>query len=125
MFKMNYGKDQGLAPVQLGEAVLSKRFSQDMIPRFTLAVERITGALESMPSPAPLNRITDPTSQASATGAKELGNMAGLMAQMALLLQQYLPDIADRDVVLDTGAMVGELSPRISEDWAGIRRRSR
>jgi hypothetical protein len=125
LVKMEYGRDQGLIPAQLGEVVLAKQFAQNMIPRFTLAVERVTNALESVPTPAPLNRITAPSSQTAVTGGRDLGQMAGLMAQMAVLLKQYLPDIADRDVVLDTGAMVGELSPRISEDWAGIRRRSR
>ena len=125
LVKMEYGRDQGLIPAQLGEVVLAKRFAQNMVPRFTLAVERVTNALESVPTPAPLNRITAPSSQTAVTGGRDLGQMAGLMAQMAVLLQQYLPDIANRDVVLDSGAMVGELSPRISEDWAGIRRRSR
>jgi len=125
LIRMEYGHDQGLIPAQLGEAVLSRQFAQNMVPRFTLAVERVTNALESIPTPAPLNRITAPSSQTAVTGGRDLGQMAGLMAQVALLLQQYLPDIADRDVVLDSGAMVGELSPRISADWAGIRRRSR
>lgn len=123
LVRMQYGRDQGLIPAQLGETVLSKQFSQDMIPRFTAGIERITAMMESIPTASPINRLISDASApaANVSDSRVLSLMAGMMA----LMETYLPDMANMQLVTDTGALVGELSPRISEDWAAIRRRSR
>ena len=125
LIKAQVGKDQGLIPAQLGEIVLTKSFSKDIVPRFTSGVERLTGLLDSLPSSAPLSKLVNTYGGMSVADNRSMSGMAQMMAQMMALMQTYMPEMANMQVVMDSGALVGELSPQISSDWAAIRRRSR
>lgn len=56
--------------------------------------------------------------------ADEIGNMTdvlnAILNRIFNLLAQYIPDLANRSVVLDTGVVVGELTPMVDDELGKI-----
>ena len=51
----------------------------------------------------------------SAAVAENNRQFFGIMEKMYLLLAEYMPELANRQLCLDTGTLVGELAPKIND----------
>lgn len=52
----------------------------------------------------------------TAAVAKQNDNISAYVAEMADLMQQYLPGMANMQMVTDTGALIGEISSGITKE---------
>lgn len=121
----DYGPDDGMASVKLGEMVLPKNFSQDIVPKFTASVEKIQSLIDNaIPNANAFNKLVAPSYVAPQIIQRGDAGTE-LLTQMLGLLQRYLPQTGNKQIVLDTGVVAGELTDPISKNLATEFRRRR
>lgn len=121
--------DDGLASVQVGEMILPKKFTADMVPRFTKSVERLTGLLESIPNTGSLNALVNRMPQTVVVNAKNGYDTTKLNTAIDMILEylpnmEYIPEAARKTPVLMGDAVVGEMIDPIANALAQRVRRS-
>ncbi len=69
------------------------------------------------------NRLVGVQAQNRINVAVDNGDMCSLMSQILSVMQQYIPQMAEKQLVMDTGQTVGALSDGMSAEFAMMARR--
>lgn len=106
--------DDGIVSAQLGEMILPKKFTADIVPRFTNSVERLMELIDKIPNTNSLNGLVGRGSEKiyviNNTPTVDTDALEKIM-----YLLEYLPKLANMKMVLSTGTLVGELADPIGE----------
>lgn len=105
--------DDGVVSAQIGEMILPKKFTSDIVPRFTSSVERLMKLIDKVPNMNSLNELVERGSQKVYVINNQQSFDSEILDRM-LDLMEYIPQLANMKVVLSTGTLVGELTDPIS-----------
>lgn len=99
-----------------------------MLAKLTDAMQgtnTITSSLDIIPTTAALDNLIATATVDTPVVNVNTSDMTNMMGAMLTMMQQYLPDMANTQVVMDTGKLVGEITTPISQALAASSRRKR